>query len=377
MSNTVARAIEQTCFVCKETTTGTPVYPTEAAEKIIAAGYVDINQQPTYTNSEEINNSLDLLERFQDQVGAGSFTIPTYFRPSGTAGTAPMAKVLFESLMGVETTAAVTSVTYSQATTKPSFTLWTKKGHTVFFGAGACCEAGKINFTNKGGAKVDFSGGFMRMGWAGTDAVDGAVAESNSVTVTDGKKFTANAYVQIGDDTNTGAGYKISSVSGNVLTMADSITCDDAAVIKGYLPEFTCVGTPMESKETSITLDAAATNLKSLSLYINSPVAWQTDEITTSGYVASYVEDRRNITMTIDMLFRENDLDLFYDGLNDTSTAVVATIGSTAGKIITINLPYSVLEVPKISTSAPTVSLSVAGTALGSSGEDSCSIAFT
>lgn len=378
MSNTVSRAIEQVCFACSETTKGTAVFPTEAAEMIISAGPASINQQPTFTNSDEINNSLDVLGRFQDQVGAGSFTVPMYIRPGGAAGSVPMGAVLFESLMGIETVSAGTSVTYSQATTKPSFTLWVKKGHTVFFAAGACCESGKFKATNKGGTKIDFSGGFMEMGWAGTDAVNGAVSDSTSVTVTNGKKFTAGAYVQIGSDTNTNAGYKISSVAGNVLTMAEAVTCDDGAVIKGFLPTgFAAIGTPLENKKTGIELDSVAINLKSTDVDIGSPVAWQTDEITTNGFVNEYVEDRRSITLTTNILFRENDLERFHDGLNNTSKSVVITIGDTAGDICTINLPYTEMEVPNITDSMPTVDLSVKGTALGSSGEDSCTIVFT
>lgn len=380
MTNTVALAMQQSVFAVKETTKGTAVFPTAAAQLIAAAGTFEINQQASFTDSDEINETLDILERFQDQMGAGSWSCPMYIRPSGTAGTQPMGKVLFESLMGVETVAASTSVTYSQATTKPSFTMWGKKGHTVFMAAGACAEACKLSFTNKGGAKADFSGGFMQMGWAGIDAVDGVVSSSTSVTVTNAKQFTAGMYVQFDSDTNTNAGYKIDSINytTNVLTMVDSISCSDGAVIKGFLPTgFDAVGAPLENKLTTITFDGTGKNLKSISVDINSPVAWQTDEITTSGYVEEYIEDTRSIKLSADVLFREQDLSYFYDATQNTKVAVVATISNGAGKTCTINLPYTELEVPSISTSKPTVSLSIGGAAMGSSGEDSCTIVFT
>jgi len=373
----IGLAMEQECYVVEETTRGTAVYPSAAVEKVIGAGEININQQPTYSDSEEIANSLDLLDRFQDQVGAGVFSIPTYIRPSGTVGTEPMGKFLFESLLGVETVAGGTSVTYSQATTKPSFTLWVKKGHTVFFGTGACCDKGSFSAVNKGAAKITFSGGFMQLGWAGKDTVNGAVSASTSVIVDHGKQFTSGGYVQIGSDTNSGAGYKIDSVSGNTLTMVDSITCSDGVEIKGYLPTFTAVGTPVENKGTSITLGGDAVTLKSVNLDYSSPAVYQTDEITTSGYPEDYVEDRRSITATLDMLFRQDTLKYFYDGLNNVSQAVVITLGTSAGSICTINLPYSEIEVPEITSSAPTISLSANLTALGSTGEDSCTIVFT
>ena len=458
MTNTVARAIEQVCFAVEETTKGTVKHPTAAAEMIISAGVANINQQPAFTDSEEINNSLDVLERFQNQVGAGQWSLPIYIRPSGTAGTAPMGKILFESLMGLETIVTDTSVTYAQALTKPSFTLWMKKGHTVFFGSGACAESAALNFVNNGAAKVEFSGGFMRLGWAGTDAANGATADgtgtgylvdlvagyeagdttihvdsgtgtilegdvinfeddatdyfvetgfvgdgdgdivlrapgltaaladgktvtiagNSKITVDDGKKFTADALVQIGDDTNTNAGYAIVSVDGNNLFFGEAVTCADDAVVKGFLPTgLTCVGAPLENKKLTITFDGTSKNIKSLGVNINSPVEWQDQEITTSGYVTEYIENKRAITCSLNVLFRESDLSYFYDAVQNTKVAVIGVLSDGAGKICTVNLPYTELEVPNIQTSAPAIDLTIAGVALGSSGEDSCSIAFT
>ncbi len=457
MTNTVARALEQFCYACEETTKGTVVLPTIAAQKIIVAGPADVNQQPAFTDSEEINNSLDILERFQDQVGAGSFSVPMYVRPSGTAGTAPMGAILFDSLMGTATNDPGVSEIFTQALTKPSFTLWARKGHTVFFGSGACVEACSLNMTNKGAFMADMSGGFMEMGWAGTNAASAATAAgagagylvdliagyavgdtaihvdtgtgtilegdcvtfagdatvyfietgyagdddgdivlrapgltatladdvamtisgNSKITVDDGKLFTADSLIQIAADTNTNAGYQIVSVSTNKLFMDEAVTCADAAVVKGFLPVFTAVGAPLENKNMTITYDGTAKVLKSLKIDINSPVAWQTDEITTSGYVEDYVEDRRSIKVSSESLFREADLGSFYDAHNNTKVAVIVVVSDGAGKICTVNLPYTELEVPNITTTMPTCSLSIAGTALGSSGEDSCSISFT
>jgi len=377
-TNTVARAMVQDCFAVKETTKGTAVFPTAATHRIVTAGTAEINQQATFSDSEEIANSLDILDRFQDQMGAGSFSVPMYLRPSGTAGTAPMGDILLESLMGVGTKDGTVKYSFTQATTKPSFTLWIKKSHTVFFATGSCIESGTLNLTNQGGAKLDMSGGFMKMGWAGTDIANAAVT-AKIVAVENAKLFTAGAYIQLGTDHNTNQGYRIASVDydTNTLTMDDTITAASGVVVKGFLPTFTAVGEVLENKNTTITFDTVSKNLKSLNLSINSPVAWQTDEITISGYVTEYIEDRRSITSSIDVLFREQDLSYFYDATQNTQVDVIITIADGAGKTCTINLPYTELEVPNITTSSPTVSLSISGTSLGNLGEDSCSIVFT
>lgn len=457
MTNTVAGAFDQLVYAVEETTKGTVALPTAAAEKIIAAGSATMNQQANFSDSKEINNSLDVVERFQDQSGPGSWSCPFYIRPSGAKGTPPMGKVMLKSLMGLETIVGATSVTYAQATTKPSFTYWVKKDHTVFFAAGACAESGKPSFSNKGGSEIAMSGGFMSRGWAGTDAANGATANgtgagyvsdliagyaigdtaihvdtgtgtilegdtvtfagdanvyfivtgyagdgdgdivlrspglvqtladdvamtitgNSKITVDDGEKFTADALIQIASDDNTNAGYQIASVSTNKLFMKEVVTCADDAVVKGFLPVFTAVGSPLENKDLTITFDGTAKNLKSLSADISSPVAWQSDEITTSGNTEEYVEDKRKISLSVDVLFRENDLSYFYDAVNNTKVAIVATNNDDAGEICVINFPYTELEVPDVQDSAPTISLSIKGTALGSSGEDSCTIVFT
>lgn len=376
---TIGRALEQTIYVVEETTKGTLVYPTAANEKVIGAGYGEINQQPTFTNSENIVNSLDVLERFQDMVGAGTFTIPLYFSPSGSLGSVPMGKVLFESLMGTETINASTSVVYSQATTKPSFSLWVQRGHTLFFARGACVSSARINATNKGGAMVTFSGGFMEMGWAGTSTVDGAVSSSSTVVVATGtgKYFTAGAHVKFATDDNSNAGYEIDSISGDTLTMVDTVSISDGAAIVGFLPVNTAVGTPLENRKTAITFDAVAQNIKSLDITINSPVVYLENEITTTNYPADYIEDRRDISGTVNLVFRAADVKYFKDAYDTNMVAIVITIGDTSGDKVQIGLPTAQLEVPNVSTDGPALALAIGVIALGSgNGENSATITF-
>ena len=204
----------------------------------------------------------------------------------------------------------------------------------------------------------------------------------DEVDTADGMSYSNEDFeagLDIGEDDKDGAGYEIASIDydTNILTMADAITADSGASIQGYLPTFTAIGTVLENKNLAITFDGAPKALKSLTVEIKSPVAWQTEEITTSGYTTDYVEDRRAITLSIDALFREQDVAFFYDATKNTKVAVIAVNSNGEGNICTVNLPYVELEVPSVATSAPTVSLSIAGVALGSSGEDSCSIVFT
>lgn len=75
-TNIIGAARQQTVFAVKETMRGAMAFPAAAAPLIIPAGYVDLSQNPSFTNSEEVKNSRDVLAQFQDAMLAGTFSIP-------------------------------------------------------------------------------------------------------------------------------------------------------------------------------------------------------------------------------------------------------------------------------------------------------------
>jgi hypothetical protein len=170
MISQLNRARIHEAFVKKESSSGTLVFP-DATDYIIPAGYCNLNQQPTFTDSEEIINSRSLINRFQDMTGAGDWSVPMYLRPSGAAGSVPQGAALLEALFGTETIVDSTSVTYTLAKTKDSYSLWERCGKVVFFAKGCTANKGTLNITNKGAVKLELSGQFMEMGWVGTDQV--------------------------------------------------------------------------------------------------------------------------------------------------------------------------------------------------------------
>lgn len=379
MTNKIANRRIVKAFACSESTRGTAVFPTAAAEAIECAGVPIPTQQPTFSDSEEISETLDVTGFFRDQTGSGTVTINTYIHPSGTVGSVPMCGPLFKSLMGVETINSGTSVVYSQATTKPSVTVWIKLDHTVYRLSGAVVVKATPEITNSGGATLNFDLEFMEMRWAGTDAVNGEVVTSQSVIVDNAKKFKAGMYLKFGTDDNTGAGYQISSVDvdTDTLTMEDSVSISDGTIVYPFLPDFTPIGTALPARKGVVEIDSTSFTVKKVSLDIGSPVQMQTDEITPDDFPSDYIEDVREITGSIEKNMRQNDAQDFYNGYTDSTSYIDLIYGDTAGSIMTISLPYSKLEVPTINDSAPTVSVTTNFKARGSSGEDSCTITFT
>lgn len=382
-SNIVGIARQQTIFAVKETTRGTQAFPAAAAPLIIGAGYLDMAQNPGFSDSEAVRNSRDILGQFQDMTPAGAWSLPIYARPSGSLGVAPMADVIFESLFGLKTVNPGVSVVYSPAMIKPSMSLYCLKGHTVFFGIGAVAETLKINAVNKGGVKMTIGGSFMQMGWAGRDAVKVAASlGASTVSIYDAAKYTVGATIQnVTKADKATNGYTVTAVDTAAGTIAVSPVLavawaiDD--VIQGYLPAGTePAGYDLESRKTAVLIGGVSQTLQSLDLSYDDKVKMLDDEMTSSGYPQNYLENNRKTTGTAKMYFKQNDLQKFADGLVGNEQALSASFGGTAGNTLIVGLPWAKIQVPKLAVSAPAIELSVDLTARGNaSGENS--ISFT
>lgn len=386
MPNQIANAREQELFIVKETTAGTLVPPT-AASYVIAAGEVPApNQQPSFTNSSEVRNTRGLRNRFQDKTGAGDWSIPLYVTPSGAAGTAPQEDVLMECLFGTKTVNGGTSVVYSLANTKPSFSMWLKKDHTVFWAKGCTVNSFKVMDETKDGAKMEFSGQFMRTGQAGTDTLDGAAATTDTViSVDDAKKFSVGSFVEFVESgvtyNNTNAGYEITavSVSGGTVTITPGLETDldDASTIQGWLPTGTEVGSPIEARTGAVTIDTVAFAHNSFELNISDEVKYLDDEITTDGYPDTYVEDTRSVSGTTSLYFRQEDVKYYYDGQNNTEKAIAFSIGTAAGSILTFDMAVNIFDVPSLENVSPTLALRMNYTSLETNGNDEITATYT
>lgn len=115
---------------------------------------------------------------------------------------------------------------------------------------------------------------------------------------------------------------------------------------------------------------------QSISINYSDQVKMLDDEMTTTGYPSDYVESDRGVSGTITTYFRQDDVAQFVDGLAGSDKAVVITFGDTAGSKLEVSMPKCKMQVPKVSTNAPTVNLNVDYTALGTNGEDSIALTF-
>lgn len=389
LNNALTLARQHTIFAVAETTRGTLVFPA-ASNLVIPAGYGQIGQVPTYSDSEEIVDTRSLIEQFRDAVPSGDWSLPMYIRPSGTAGSVPQGAALLKSLFGSEAIVGATSVEYTLAKQLPSFSLWVKYGDAVFFATGATADSAKGSFTKKGAVKLDLSGKFMALGWCGTDELYSAITyvatPITAIPVKDAKKYTVGGKVTIGTSTNTGAGHAITAVntSTNTLTVTPGVSSSQLinALVVPFLPTGTIIGEPVESRTTTVSFDGGSTTIKvkGFDFSMGNGIQYQEDEISDVEYATDYVEGDRVVTGSATMIMRRDDLKYFHDGLDTgsgTEKSIKISCGpSVAGDRVYISMTRCQVKVPTLNPTSPTVELKMDFTAMGTSGEDEITMMF-
>ena len=450
----------QVVFAVQEAARGTLVFPT-AIDFIRPAGLALINQVPEFSPSEELRNTLDILDEFQNAIPPGEWSLNMYCRPAATIGGTPQGDALFQSwqgslnaatagslaaaadtsaltltfdgmaggilpergviLLGTEyiryttknegvsgagtltgltrayfgTTATnyadngnitLSSRFYKQAVTAPSFSLWIKTDHFLQGLSGCSVNNAVVGVNNEGAVMFNMTGQGMQMVYAGKGTMaSSATAGATLLTVTDADLFSVNARIQNSTDADTNGtdGYTVSRVDrdNNQIAVTPAITLgwESTDVVEGYLPSAAVIGTPIESRYTSILIDGVAGKFRSNDFTFDVPKMYVTDEVGTT-YPEGYVEDVRNISSTMNIYFRKSDAKYFTLGLNAYEVPISIIFGKTATALdyrgMEIYLKRSKLKTPEVSGDGPTLALAMGLTALGTEGEDSAEIVF-
>lgn len=445
----IALSRRQIVFAAKETTPGTLVFPV-AADAVRPAGDATVTQTPSFMDSKEKADSLDLMDQFTNPLPPGDWACPMYLRLKDMT-TKPQGSALLESLLGgykasgavtaalkgaltdVATTCTVDTIAggvippigvitigsekilytgYAKATgvmtgltrgyagttaashldnaavtltsqyyyptmESPAFSFWTRIDHTVFFLSGSTCNNATIPVKNEDGVLITLKGQGMRMGWAGTDALAaGAASSATTITVDDGTKYTVGARIHnVTKADHATNGYEITAISGDELTITPGIvvgggwTTDD--VIEGYLPDVGDLGNEViESRLTGVYLDGAPGSLRSTDITIDCQKSYLSDEVGTQ-YVSKYVEDMRKVSFSMNQYFMKDDVGKFATAANAVEVPFEVRYGDTSGKILSIYMQRTKVNVPTTNFESPTVSLNTTATALGKYGEDS------
>lgn len=140
---------KQRVFALVESVFGTLQLPVGTTDFIRPAGNAMISQNPAFADSEELQNTLDVLDRFEGALPPGKWSIPMYLRPSGTVGSVPQGACLLRSLQG-SINAATTAII---ATSVASATFGTITLSTI--AGGTLPEVGVVRITDAAAAYED------------------------------------------------------------------------------------------------------------------------------------------------------------------------------------------------------------------------------
>jgi len=356
-----AYANEEECFAVLETTCGALKKPT-AADRMYSVGPVIGTYKQSFDPDEQIRPGASHLAPFKGLKNVGDWNMDSYVKPSGVRGTPPEHAALYQCLFGAETIDLAppvpSTVTYSLANQLDSFSLWSKKGHTVFARRGCTVEEGKFNISGGERATVNWSGQFMEEGYAGEIYCNDTcnIAKATIQLPTGGAQlYTEGMYVNVGTDTNSGNGYLLTDVNYTL----DTITISPTLVTnQGVNPEITPwwrtasaeVGEPVHGKQGIVTIDVNPSVILSAEVTIKNNIEYYGDEKNDLWTAERFGRPgKRDVTGVIEHYFLERGASYFYKAEYEVSQALVIPVGNVAGYTLWLNIPYARWETPEIS----------------------------
>lgn len=374
--------------------TWTQVAATDAM-KVLKSG---MTKKIDRRNRMDARQTASVLERIQGRTEC-AWSMECYVLPSGTAGTPPDVHPLLLSTFGTYANSPGTSDTYTPTDTQTS---------TSSAGTGSCTIVREANTVGrqdlygafvrtlkidmKGGeeTKFTFEGGAKDEVFTATSTLNGAVVSPGPdfvVHASDIYNFSVNSIVQVGTSDNSGAGHRVTAIDTgtNTITVTPNITAQlDAVDVLAFVPAESLVtssgGTPISFTLGQFSLDSVTTYpIVEASIEYNNAVKAFNDEAFTSS-TSDYVRNFREVKGTIKVRARRDQLAHIGRYLNHTSTqrSVVLTSGSTAGARMVITMAHCEFEDVQLELpESEEGTINMPFVALGSSGADEISLAFT
>lgn len=347
----VATAKETLCYVKKESSFGTMTVVPAATDAVYVLGDVGMPWNREILEDEQHRNTPSEYAQLAGRYSPAEYNLETYVKPSGTAGTPPEVTDLLECAIGTYTNTPATRDAYTlNSSALSSFSLWVKIGHTVFVMAGCTVNQLVIPVTGTAFGRFQFSGMGTRKYWAGTGTAGALVsAGASTIAMTAGheNRFSVGAYISLGSDTNTYAGYKITAIdtSTHVMTFTPvAVTgCAKGASITGTLPATaTEVGSPVFGKLGQLTKDGTNMNVLNATITLNNNLKYYEEEKNNSLYISEFGRPgKREVTIAMNAYYYKEHADMFAAQLNRTKMDFVIPVGSTAGSICTVYVPAS------------------------------------
>lgn len=347
----IAYANQEEMFVIAETTAGQLKKPT-ASDRMYSVGPVDFGQDQEFLDDEQIRATASRLSPIAGRIMPGEFSFDTYVKPSGTPATPPEHDALFKALMGG---GAVNGQTYEYtlANELTSVSVWVKKGHTVFAMRGATIESAEFAVSGDAIALISWSGKFMRQiiaGEAYTASISGAVL---TMGVSGCERFSEGAYVEVGSDDNSGAGFRVlnNNPTNNTMTLDASPAVSGVQLVKPWwVTAGAEVGEPEHGKLGIVTVNGVQCIVLTATVSMVNNIKYYIDEKNNVLTAERYGRPKiREIEGNLNLYFTAPGAGYWYRAEYQEADSLVIPVGKDDGQIMELQIPYAEYRTPKIS----------------------------
>lgn len=304
-------------------------------------------------------------------------------RPSDAAGTAPDMGDIIKHAFGTETVSGGVSVTYSFLKDMTALTASIYGGLSSFQQGvrGAIVQNLGFNWSGDDAVQWNASGVGANVIQAGKTLANGAGSSATALIVDDADFFTVGALIQIGGDDNSGAGFQVTAVnhSTQTLTIDTAHTWSDNDAVEPFLPAGTYAGNPLYTPAGSISFDNGSSTTREISgsLTINTGIDLLNNEHGSSEATDVILTGMREVDASVDFYVKEDETYLMSEWRRKVSQDLIKVLGDTAGSRMKINMNTAEIDPGDVSQGddgAARFSANIV--ALGSSGEDECTIVF-
>lgn len=376
-------------YLATESTPGTYVTPLAAhAAKIINSDFdVKIAEEPRRDIMDGRGDYEMITGRMQVP-----WSIESYLVPSGTAGTAPDLGDAFLAAMGGSANSAGVSQTYSltdvQNLSSLSLTRIANVTDRIAMESLPGCPVNTLKLTVTGGEppKLSFAGQSMGHRFTGNGTLASLISSSSTATVQtdEGDGFEAGSVVEVDGDDNSGAGWPVASVSGDVLTVTGTIAAAAASgLVIPFAPTPVTAGSPISFTLGSVSMELPSTASQDLpitdfEIEINNNYTFIEDEFGTSVMTDAIV-GYREITGKIGIRASSNMVAEISRRKLFNNRAITVRIGTIAGSRCTLTIPAARLEVNKLNMPLEEGTIDLAFRALDTAeaARDALTVVFT
>jgi len=347
----IAYANQEQMFAIAETTAGALKKPT-ATNRMYSVGPVDFGQDQEFLDDEQIRATASRLKQIAGRIMPGEYSFDTYVKPSGTLGTESEHDLLFRSLMGA---GAIDGVNYSYTLTDelPSFSLWVKKGHSVFAFRGATVEGADFGISGDALSLISWSGKYMRELRCGTSYTSSISGSTLTMETAAWESYSEGMYVNVGANTNGGLGFRILKIipASNKMILNAAPGGPNRREVTPWWPTASEeTGYPQHGKLGKVTVNGRETIVLTANVSMVNNIKYYIDEKNNVMTAERYGRPKiREIEGSLGMYFLKRGPSYYYRSEYQVPNALIIPVGKISGKIMELQIPYAEYRTPKIS----------------------------